>query len=129
MSPRRIQGCKVILCTLSMLSNGSISRFISRIPVQTLVVDEASQIEIGDYFSVLNSFHSTLRKLCFIGDDRQRKMILYMLLLVLKLVVVPPYGQEDLGDLKSIFEVSHLRTQVLFLDTQCDLFLHLCIIC
>lgn len=32
---------------------------------------------------------------------------------------VPPYGQEDLQDLRSIFEITHLRDQALFLDTQC----------
>jgi hypothetical protein len=33
--------------------------------------------------------------------------------------IVPPYGQEDLQDLQSIFEVAHLRQHALFLDTQC----------
>jgi len=32
---------------------------------------------------------------------------------------VPPHGQEDLHDLQSIFEVSHLKKHVVFLDTQC----------
>lgn len=36
---------------------------------------------------------------------------------------VPPYGQEDLQDLQSIFEVTHLRRLTLFLDTQCMVFL------
>lgn len=33
--------------------------------------------------------------------------------------LVPPYGQEDLQDLQSIFEIAHLRTNAIFLDTQC----------
>jgi len=40
--------------------------------------------------------------MCFIGDDKQ----------------LPPYGQEDLQDLQSIFEITHLRRLCLFLDTQ-----------
>jgi hypothetical protein len=67
----RIQDCQVILCTLSMLSNPAIRKFTWSIPVQTLVVDEASQIEIGDYLAVFTSFFRTLRKVCFIGDDKQ----------------------------------------------------------
>lgn len=36
--------------------------------------------------------------------------------------LVPPFGQEDLQDLQSIFEIPHLRKQVNFLDTQCELY-------
>jgi hypothetical protein len=32
---------------------------------------------------------------------------------------VAPYGQEDIDSLRSIFEMSHLRTNAVFLDTQC----------
>ncbi|TFK33237.1 P-loop containing nucleoside triphosphate hydrolase protein, partial [Crucibulum laeve] len=100
-SPEALGDCQVVLCTLSMLSNGNINKFTSHIPLNTLIVDEASQIEIGDYISVFSRF-KTLRKACFIGDDKQ----------------LPPYGQEDLQDLQSIFEVSHLHEQAIFLDTQ-----------
>jgi len=62
---------RVVLCTLSMLSNDSIKYFTKNIPVNTLVVDEASQIEIGNYISVFSKFKWTLRKACFIGDDKQ----------------------------------------------------------
>src|SRR6266852_680886 len=34
-------------------------------------------------------------------------------------IVVPPYGQDDLQNLQSIFELEHLRTSLTFLDTQC----------
>ena len=33
--------------------------------------------------------------------------------------VVPPYGQDDLGNLQSIFELAHLKESLTFLDTQC----------
>jgi hypothetical protein len=32
---------------------------------------------------------------------------------------VPPYGQDDVPGLKSVFEVEHLRRNDVFLDTQC----------
>jgi hypothetical protein len=32
---------------------------------------------------------------------------------------VPPHGQEDLGNLQSIFERAHLKTSGVFLNTQC----------
>ncbi|KDR78869.1 hypothetical protein GALMADRAFT_1274943 [Galerina marginata CBS 339.88] len=88
-----LRGIQVILCTLSMLSNSQIAKFAKEVPLRTLVVDEASQIEIGDYISIFSNFKRTLRKACFIGDDKQ----------------LPPFGQEDLQDLQSIFEITHLK--------------------
>ena len=67
----KLRDVSVILSTLSMLSNKFISKFTQHIPVKILVVDEASQIEIGQYISVFSAFKSTLRKVCFIGDDKQ----------------------------------------------------------
>ncbi|GLB40322.1 putative AAA domain containing protein [Lyophyllum shimeji] len=100
--PHAIKDCKVMLCTLSMLSNMFITKFTSQNPMKILIVDEASQIEIGDYISILSTSSSNLRKACFIGDDKQ----------------LPPFGQEDLQDLQSIFEIPHLHPLRLFLDTQ-----------
>lgn len=97
-----LEGCQVMLCTLSMLSNKHIGKFTKKIPLKIMVVDEASQIEVGNYISVFTNFKHMLRKLCFIGDDKQ----------------LPPYGQEDLQDLQSIFEIPHLQKQVVFLNTQ-----------
>ena len=74
-----LRGCRVILCTLSMLSNNLITKFTRTIPVKILVVDEASQIEVGNYISVFSKFESTLRKACFIGDDKQCKCIVFIL--------------------------------------------------
>ncbi|KAG6821293.1 hypothetical protein H0H93_000153 [Arthromyces matolae] len=101
MSSKDLKGCSVILCTLSMLSNPRIQKFTSLNPIKALVIDEASQIEINNYLSVLVTSNQ-LRKMAFIGDDKQ----------------LPPFGQEDLQDLQSIFEVAHLRPHALFLDTQ-----------
>ncbi|GJE88613.1 AAA domain-containing protein [Phanerochaete sordida] len=98
---KELAGCKVILCTLSMLSHPNIHLFTAKIPVKVMVVDEASQIAISGYIPPLNAFPS-LQKLCFIGDDKQ----------------LPPYGQEQTASIQSIFEISHLRDQAIFLDTQ-----------
>jgi hypothetical protein len=66
-------GARVVLCTLSMLANGRLGQCgLTRvIPVQTVFVDEASQIEAGDYLPMFHIFASTLKKLVCIGDDKQ----------------------------------------------------------
>lgn len=99
---RLLLGCRVILCTLSMLSNNKLAIFSRLVPIEFVVVDEASQIEIGDYLPMLSRSESTLRKLVFIGDNKQ----------------LAPYRQDDIGDLRSIFEILHLRDRAIFLDTQ-----------
>jgi len=96
-----LSGIKVILCTLSMLSHPRINLFTSRVPLKYLVVDEASQIKVSDYISPITS-NPTLRKICFIGDDKQ----------------LPPFGQDEIEDIESIFERPHLRTSAVFLDRQ-----------
>ncbi|KAK1231571.1 hypothetical protein PQX77_005305 [Marasmius sp. AFHP31] len=100
--PKELADCKVILCTLSMVSARFLKAFKRAVPIQTLVVDEASQIEIGDYFHAFEVAKGTLRKMCLIGDDKQ----------------LPPYGQEDLKNLRSVFEVKHLQGRIDLLDTQ-----------
>jgi hypothetical protein len=35
--------------------------------------------------------------------------------------LVPPHGTEEIEVLESIFEMDHLRSSALFLDTQCKL--------
>jgi hypothetical protein len=47
--------------------------FTEAVPVNSVVVDEASQIETGQYFPLFEFFGDTLRKLCFIGDNQQRE--------------------------------------------------------
>ncbi|KAF9451888.1 P-loop containing nucleoside triphosphate hydrolase protein [Macrolepiota fuliginosa MF-IS2] len=99
---RQLLGSRVILCTLSMLSNDRISRFAQLVPPTLLIIDEASQIQVGDYVPMLHRYQKTIRKLVFIGDDKQ----------------LPPYGQGDIKSIQSIFELPHLRKQAIFLDTQ-----------
>ncbi|KAJ7455351.1 P-loop containing nucleoside triphosphate hydrolase protein [Mycena galericulata] len=100
---QRMLGSRVVLCTLSMLSNPHIAPVLRLIPLTTLMVDEASQVEIGDFVPVLHRFSTSLEKLVFIGDDKQ----------------LPPYGQSNIDSLQSVFELEHLRKEAIFLDTQC----------
>ncbi|KAJ7126876.1 P-loop containing nucleoside triphosphate hydrolase protein [Mycena epipterygia] len=71
---RLLLGSKVILCTLSMLSNPRISTITRLVPLQTVVVDEASQVEIGDFLPMIDRYSTSLKKLVFIGDDKQYRM-------------------------------------------------------
>ena len=56
-----------------MMSSNRIitSGFAELVPVETLIVDEASQVEIGDYLIPLSRFHHSIQKIIFIGDDKQ----------------------------------------------------------
>jgi len=120
-----LKDCPVVLCTLSMLSSFALRRAggFTAAPIKTLVIDEASQIEIGGYIPLFTS-HSTIRKVCFIGDDKQCKFFFHNLIQVLIFFfhAVPPHGQDDIQELKSIFEVKHLKDHILFLNTQCMVF-------
>ncbi|KAG2071019.1 P-loop containing nucleoside triphosphate hydrolase protein [Suillus decipiens] len=99
---RLLLDTRVILCTLSMLSNPRIEEFTRQVPVQTVIFDEASQIEVGDYLPLLQRFQHSLQKMVFIGDDKQ----------------MAPFGQDHVGKLQSIFEFPHLRKRAHFLNTQ-----------
>ena len=79
-----LKDCPVVLCTLSMLSSSALHEAggFTTAPIKTLVVDEASQIEIGNYIPLFTS-HSTIRKVCFIGDDKQCKFFFRILIQVL----------------------------------------------
>ncbi|KAJ7761888.1 hypothetical protein DFH07DRAFT_411911 [Mycena maculata] len=68
----RMHGSRVVLCTLSMLSNPRRALVARLVPLQMLVVDEASQVEIRNFVPVLHLFSRTLEKLVFIGDDKQQ---------------------------------------------------------
>jgi hypothetical protein len=70
---RQFGGARVVLCTLSMIANGRLRQcgLMRHIPVQTVFVDEASQIEAGDYLPLFHLFAPNLEKLVCIGDDKQ----------------------------------------------------------
>ncbi|KAF7350700.1 Nucleoside triphosphate hydrolase protein [Mycena sanguinolenta] len=95
---------RIVLSTLSTLSNPGLDHvgIFSLIPVEKLVVDEASQINAFDFMHVFHKFRKSLEKVCFFGDPMQ----------------LPPYGQDQVSKLKSIFDFEHLRYLTEFLDTQ-----------
>ncbi|OBZ72573.1 ATP-dependent helicase NAM7 [Grifola frondosa] len=97
LSRRDLQGCQVILCTLSMLSHLLIKKFTSVIPVTYVVIDEASQIAVANYLPPLSQF-STVRKMCFIGDNKQ--------------------CQNTNENIKSVFELPHICSSTIFLNIQ-----------
>ncbi|KAG6840404.1 hypothetical protein C0991_006913 [Blastosporella zonata] len=94
----------IMLSTLGMLSNPLLDRIgmFRVIPVERLVVDEASQIKIEDFMHILHLFRRPLKKLCFFGDPKQ----------------LPPFGRNDLPEIKTIFDLPHLQESAGFLDTQ-----------
>jgi len=96
---------KVVLCTLGMLSNPKLDDcgFFDVIPVRSLVIDEASQIDVFEFMHLFHKFSNVLTKVCFFGDPKQ----------------LPPYGAGEAG-LETIFDVKHLKRSAYFLNTQCD---------
>ncbi|KAL1696933.1 hypothetical protein GGG16DRAFT_42278 [Schizophyllum commune] len=71
---RLLGDARVVLCTLSALAVGRLQSVTHVVPLQTVLVDEASQIEIGDLLPMLHLHHNRLEKVVFIGDDRQYRM-------------------------------------------------------
>lgn len=122
---RLLLGSRVMLCTVSMLANERMGTITRLVPVQTVIFDEASQIETGAYIPVLHLFATTLKKMVFIGDDKQ--CVFFMghtcCLETDELCAVAPYGQSEIKELESIFEKPHLRERAVFLDTQCKSFM------
>jgi regulator of nonsense transcripts 1 len=70
-----LKDSQVIICTISMISNPKLQglQLTEVVPVINAIIDEASQIEVGQYIPLIKSFGNTLKKLCFIGDDKQCK--------------------------------------------------------
>ncbi|KAI5119293.1 hypothetical protein M0805_008208 [Coniferiporia weirii] len=96
-------GISIVLCTLSTLSNPVLveKRIFELVPVENLVVDEASQIGVFNYLHLFGRFKE-LKKACFFGDPKQ----------------LPPYGQDTAPTMQSIFDIEHLQSSAYFLDTQ-----------
>ncbi|KAI0628445.1 P-loop containing nucleoside triphosphate hydrolase protein [Trametes polyzona] len=107
---RRFGSARIVLCTVAVLSNemlGPIGVF-KHLPVERLVVDEASQIDTIEFVVLMwkqHLFHrfGALTKVCMFGDPKQ----------------LPPYGKEHAKDLmKTIFDFAHLDRTSYLLDTQ-----------
>ncbi|KAL7277493.1 hypothetical protein ACG7TL_008414 [Trametes sanguinea] len=98
-----IGDAQIILCTLAMLSNpqlAPIGMFAHR-PMERLVVDEASQIDVSEFMHLFGRFEE-LRKVCMFGDPKQ----------------LPPFGKEHAPKMQTIFDFPHIRKGAYFLDTQ-----------
>ena len=119
---RLLLGSRVILSTLSNLLNTKMANITRVAPVKNLVVDEASQVDVGDYLPVINRFQHNLEKIVFIGDDKQRMSSFALCpdLSADRASTVAPYGCDQIKQLESIFEKNHLRTNAVMLDTQCE---------
>ncbi|KAK0482994.1 P-loop containing nucleoside triphosphate hydrolase protein [Armillaria luteobubalina] len=101
---RRIGESTIILSTLSMVSNGLLDKngMFDVVPPTTLVVDEASQINVFEYMHVFVKFKDVMKKVCFFGDPKQ----------------LPPYGKDKAPSMQSIFDIDHLKDIAHRLDTQ-----------
>ncbi|OSC98823.1 P-loop containing nucleoside triphosphate hydrolase protein [Trametes coccinea BRFM310] len=100
---RKIGGSMVILCTIAMLSNPAIDNcgIFRLVPVERLVVDEASQIDTFEFMHLFHKFRD-LQKVCMFGDPKQ----------------LPPYGKETAPGIKTIYDFKHLKASAYFLNTQ-----------
>ncbi|KAG8730302.1 hypothetical protein FRC10_002899, partial [Ceratobasidium sp. 414] len=101
---KRLFGSKVVLCTLATLSSPILDKkgvFIKR-PLQHLIVDEASQIDMTSEFMHLFYKHrDALKSVCWFGDPKQ----------------LPPFGWSEGTEIQDIFKVEHLLANSRFLDT------------
>lgn len=70
-----ILGVRVILCTVSMITSPRLMEcgLHERIPVRNVIVDEASQIQLGDLLPMFHYFSATLMRCCLVGDHKQRE--------------------------------------------------------
>jgi hypothetical protein len=59
-----------------MISNPKLQLAVTKVvPIVNVIIDEASQIEVGQYVPLFNTFGKSLRKICFVGDDKQCKSL------------------------------------------------------
>ncbi|KAG9092429.1 hypothetical protein FRC06_000104 [Ceratobasidium sp. 370] len=101
---KRLFGSKVVLCTLATLSSPILDKydvFIKR-PLQHLIIDEASQIDMTSEFMHLFYKHRhVLKSVCWFGDPKQ----------------LPPFGWSEGTEIQDIFKVEHLLANSKLLDT------------
>ncbi|KAG8711659.1 hypothetical protein FRC08_015632, partial [Ceratobasidium sp. 394] len=100
---KRLFKSKVILCTLATLSSPILDKkgvFIKR-PLQHLIIDEASQIDMTSEFMHLFYKHrGALKSVCWFGDPKQ----------------LPPFGWSEGTEIQDIFKVQHLVANSKLLD-------------
>ncbi|QRV83825.1 ATP-dependent DNA helicase [Ceratobasidium sp. AG-Ba] len=95
---------KAVLCTLGTLSSGYLDKYgvFNKIPLQHLIVDEASQIDMtSEFMHIFYRHRSTLKSVCWFGDPNQ----------------LPPFGWSEGTEIQDIFKVEHLLANSRLLDT------------
>jgi hypothetical protein len=68
----------------------------------------ASQIQLGDLLPMLHIFGSSIKRLCMVGDHKQRMFLYENKRAATYLFLVAPYGQEQVQGIESIFEIDHI---------------------
>ena len=137
---RELGGSHIILSTLSMISNPSLhdNGTFDIIPVERLVIDEASQINIfefmvSNYFPLppfqalsplvrcstyLFGFNQYFRKFVFSATPSSVSCSPAFNPQLSKQIKVPPFGQDKAPSIKTIFDLTS-RPKDFFLNTQC----------
>ncbi|KAF5335473.1 hypothetical protein D9611_012174 [Ephemerocybe angulata] len=97
-TPRELEaligGSCIVLSTLGMLSNPALEErgVFKEVPVERLIVDEASQIRIFEFLHLFERFRD-LEKMFFFGDPQQ----------------LPPHNSENIRGMKTVFDLPHLN--------------------
>ncbi|KZV63408.1 hypothetical protein PENSPDRAFT_691686 [Peniophora sp. CONT] len=93
-------GVRVVVCTLAKLADPKIRALKEVIPVQTVVIDEAGQLDVNDLIPLIRIHSRTLARLVFVGDEKQ----------------LPPFQQNNVETLRTIFDIAHLQKHRISLD-------------
>ncbi|CAE6492507.1 unnamed protein product, partial [Rhizoctonia solani] len=100
---KRFAGKKLVLSTLASLSNRLVEDLVmyKYVPLQNLIIDEASQIDMTSQFMHLFFKHRyILKNVCWFGDPKQ----------------LPPYGWSETIKINDIFQVAHLQANSKIMD-------------
>jgi hypothetical protein len=139
---RELGGSHIILSTLSMISNPSLhdNGTFDIIPVERLIIDEASQINIfefivSDYFSSSRLHFLSILFCCstysFGFNQYFRKFVssatpsnvsssaFFLYQELFKRIEVPPFGQDKVASIKTIFDLTSRPNPDFFLNIQC----------
>ncbi|KAF8263895.1 P-loop containing nucleoside triphosphate hydrolase protein [Lactarius quietus] len=102
-SLKKIEGAHVILCTLDTITSPALRDFgfTKVVPVNSVVIDEASQIEVGQYLPLFE----------FFGELSENYALS-------ETTSIPPHGNDTLKDLRSVFDLDRLQASAIFLNVQ-----------
>ena len=112
-------------------------RIYELVPLERLVIDEASQIDVGEFMvgrfrlivvtshlicalAPLPQVQQTAESMFLRRSETTSVLFLSFRTVSSSSIAVPPYGRDTIKSLQSLFEIKHLRRQAHFLNTQCD---------